>query len=179
MNNYYNNYLLDIIDTRIYKSKQIVPKKTHKHICIDNEALEAIPLPKIFNPPDIIKTLTYNLQQKETIPTVTYKLSNNMRNNTLNCKDAVHSIYIDEEVSFSLNTDLCECEKSNYCDPHHKHIITGQLRIIENKKLGKFLSKSANYRDSRSIKFSKAFIEIGQAFETCIEKISTKNKLEA
>ena len=38
----------------------------------------------------------------------------------------------------SLNTDQCDSEKPNICDPHHKHIILGDLRIIENKKLGNF-----------------------------------------
>ena len=43
INNYFHNYVLDATDTKIYKSKQITPKKTHKHICIvkfDNKVLE-------------------------------------------------------------------------------------------------------------------------------------------
>ena len=62
INNHFHNYVLDITDTKTYKIKQITPKKTHKHICIvkfDNKALEAIQLPKIFNYPDIIKTLLH------------------------------------------------------------------------------------------------------------------------
>ena len=58
-NNHFYNYVLDIIDTKTYKSKQITPKKTHEHTCIisfDNKALKAIRLPKIFNDSDIIKT---------------------------------------------------------------------------------------------------------------------------
>ena len=93
-----------------------------------------------------------------------------MRNDIVNCKDVIHLIYIDEKVWFSLNTNLC--------DPHQKHITTGHLRIIENKKLAKVLFKSPNYREPRSIYFNKAFIEIGQALKTCIEKISSKNKLQ-
>ena len=97
--------------------KQITPKKTHKHICIvkfDNKALEAIQLPKIFNYPDIIKTLLHKLQKKDSIPTVTYKLRNTTRSNILNYKDVVNSIYVDEEVSFSLNNDLCYCQNQNF-----------------------------------------------------------------
>ena len=58
-NNHFYNYVLDIIDTKTYKSKQITSKKTHEHTCIisfDNKALKAIRLPKIFNDSDIIKT---------------------------------------------------------------------------------------------------------------------------
>ena len=82
-NNHFYNYVLDIIDTKIYKFKQTNPKKTHKCICIvkfDNKASEAIRLPKSFNHPHIIKTISCNLQKKDSIPTVSYKLGNTIRN---------------------------------------------------------------------------------------------------
>lgn len=75
--NHFYKYVVDINDTKIYQSKQVTPKKTCKHICIVkfvNKALEAIRLSKISNHTDIIKTLPYNLQEKEIIPIVTYKL---------------------------------------------------------------------------------------------------------
>ena len=46
-----------------------------------------------------------------------------MTNNILNYKDVVSSIYVDEEVSISLNIDLCDCKKSKYCDEHKNIII--------------------------------------------------------
>ena len=50
-------------------------------------------------------------------------------------------IYIYEKVSFFLNTDLYDCEKAKFCDPHHKNIIPGDLRIIENKNFVDLLAK--------------------------------------
>lgn len=47
INNNFYDYVLDIIDTNIYKSNQFTLKKTHKHICIDKfyrKSLEAIRL---------------------------------------------------------------------------------------------------------------------------------------
>lgn len=75
INNHLYNYALDNINTICYKSKQISPKKTHKHIFItkfDHRALEVIRLSKVFNHSDIIKRLPYNLRQKESIHTITY-----------------------------------------------------------------------------------------------------------
>ena len=43
---------------------------------------------------------------------------------------------------------------------HIKHIITGDLKIIENEKLRKLLTKGPNYRESRNINYSKAYFEI-------------------
>ena len=103
----------------------------------DNKFLEAIRLPKILNNPYITKTMPCNLEKKDSIPTVTYKLGNTVINKILNYKDAINSIYVNERVSFNLNTDLCDCEKSKFSDPHPKHIITGDLTTIENKKLRK------------------------------------------
>ena len=44
--------MLDIIDFKIYKTTEITPKKTYKHLLIikfDSKSLEVIPLSKIFN----------------------------------------------------------------------------------------------------------------------------------
>ena len=89
-----------------------------------------------------------------------------MRNNILNYKDKdiVNLVYIDKEVQLSLNTNLCDCEKSKFCNRHHKH-ITEDLRIIENKKPRELLIKGPNYRETRSKSFSRAYFEIDQAFE--------------
>ena len=69
------------------KSKETQPEKIYKHICIvqfDSKALEATQLPKIVNLPNIIKKLLKNLQEKENIPTLTYKPGNIIRNKILN-----------------------------------------------------------------------------------------------
>ena len=45
--------------------------------------------------------------------------------------ESCHSIYIDEDVPFCINTNQCDCADSSICDPHHQHIITGDLQIIK------------------------------------------------
>ena len=54
---------------------------------------------------------------------------------------------MDEEVAFSLGTEICECEYYQFCDPYHKHIITRDLRIIYNFKLRKLMTKDPNYKE--------------------------------
>ena len=63
-----------------------------------------------------------------------------MTNKIFNYKEAVTSIYLDEDVSFFLNTDKRECGDYFFCDLHHKHIILGDLRIIKHNKLKKLLA---------------------------------------
>ena len=90
----------------------------------------------------------------------------------LNDKEIVSFICVDEDVSFCLNTDQCGC-----ADPHHDHIITGGLLIIKNNKSRKLLTMGPKYRESCTINFSKALIEITTTLDTsCIEDVTHKNK---
>ena len=108
---------------------------------------------------------------------VVYKLSITVRNKILNYKDTVDSIFIDEEVSFSTNYSTCDCQNSPFCDPDQQHIITGDLRIVSNQKLRKLLSKGPNYREKRTLNFSKCVKNISQDLEDCINNLSHKYKL--
>ena len=101
-NNHFYNYLLDIIDTKFINLNKYTKENTHIYIytylryiyivTYDNKALEVTHFPKIFNHPDIIKTLPYTLQEKESIPTVTYKPVSTMRNNVLNHNDVLNLV---------------------------------------------------------------------------------------
>ena len=124
---------LTLLTAKSINLKKLHPKKNHKHICIfkcNKKTLEAFRLPKIFIHPGRIKKLPNNLQEKENIPTITYKLGNTVINKILNYKKALNSIDVDEEILFSLNTDPCDCEKSGFCDLYREHIITGDVTII-------------------------------------------------
>ena len=66
--------------------------------------------------------------------------------------------------------------KTKILRPSHKHIRTGDLRITENKTFRKLLTKGPNYRETKSINFSKAFFD--HALEGRTEKISTKDKFK-
>ena len=93
--NQFCNHEVDIIDSKIHTSKRAPLRETHKYICIvkfDNQNLEAIRLPKIYNYPDVIKALPDNLQEKQNFPTVTsYQLESSISNNILIYKDALNS----------------------------------------------------------------------------------------
>ena len=178
------HYILDIIDTKLYKNKTPSKRKKDppKNICtVDflNKGLEFIRLSSIIKLPANISHLPEQLQCQENIPVVTYKLGATIRNKILNYKDTVESIYIDEDVSFITNTGDCQCSDSEFCDPHHKHIVTGDLRIVENTKLRKLLSKGPNYREPCTINFNKCISAITAALTTCITNLSDKYKIKA
>ena len=63
----FNNFIVDIIDTKLYEKKQ---KGRNS-----NKSLEAILLSQSFNIPDVMTLWPLNIQTKENNPTVTYRLS--------------------------------------------------------------------------------------------------------
>ena len=101
-------------------------------------------------------------------------MNNPIRNKILNHKDTVNSIPVEDEISFTLNTDPCECEHSPFIEIHNKHIITGDLRIVGDSKLQELLTKGPNYREPRLTYFSKTFAEITTGLDNCIENLVSK-----
>ena len=70
INNYFYDYVLDFTATKTLNLKKLHRRK-NKHISIakfDNEALEPIRFPKIFNHPDIIKQCSIIHKRKVVSP---------------------------------------------------------------------------------------------------------------
>ena len=82
------------------------------------------------------------------------------------------------DKNFKLHIDSCECKDSQFCAPHHGHIITSDFRIIENRKLRKLLTKGPNFRPSINVRYDKCKTVIEDAIESFIEKLSSKHRLD-
>ena len=140
--------------------------------------MEHIHLASLLKLPAIVDLLPLKLQPIENVPVVTYRLTNTIRHKILNRKEFVDSIIVDDEVSFTQNSDNCRCSDSPFCDPHHHHIITSDLRIIENGKLRKLLAKGPNYREPRTINYNKYLIAIESGLTDCIERLVEKTNVK-
>ena len=79
-----------------------------------------------------------------------------------------------DNVSLVENLPSCDCENSEFCDPHHKHIVSGDLRIITNSKLRKLISKGPNYREPKMQNYRKCKESIESAITVSIESLATK-----
>ena len=83
-------------------------------------------------------------------------------------------IYIYNSLSASV------CENSPYKDEHHKHVVTGDLTIIQDKKLMKLFQKGPNYREGKSINLTRARKSVMEGLKEYIKIWSTKeNKPES
>ena len=49
------------------------------------------------------------------------------------------------------NSQTCQCKKSKFCYEPHGHVITGDLRVIENAKLRELVAKGPKYREPNRV----------------------------
>ena len=85
-------------------------------------------------------------------PTVIYTRSPTIGAKIFNYKQTIESIKTDDWKSKILS---CKCKDSPFVDNNHKHVVTGDLRIIANKKLRNLLLKGPTYREPVNINWDK------------------------
>ena len=181
-------YILDIIDTKMIKTTIVPPKRSApENVCtirFVNKGMEQIKISEIIRHSDTIKSLPESLQKEDDVPKVVMKLDSPIRNKIMNYEATVRSIQHmnEDEISLTLNSESnsiypCTCSESEYCDPHHGHVVTGDLRFISNPKLRKLFSKGPNYRENKTINYHKCMNEIKNSLDTCVSSLAVKYKV--
>ena len=103
----------------------------------------------ILHEEEVIDSLPDSLRTDE-VPSVVYRLTKTIRNTIFNYKQTVADINTDDSDTFGTGLSSCSCENSPFVDANHGHIVTGDLRIIENSVLRKLLCKGPNYREPQA-----------------------------
>ena len=180
-------YILDIIDTkflqRISKSNETKQRLKPKNVCVVhfvNKGIDHLHLPTIFRNPNIVALLPAVLKEEENLPTVTTRLDSPIRNKILNYKQSVSNlnIILENGVYSVQNLLECECVESEFCDQHHQHIVTGDLRVIQNKKLRSLISKGPNFREPRFLNYNKCLDTIKTNVKEFADNMIDKYKLK-
>ena len=69
----------------------------------------------------------------------------------------------------------CNCASSGFIDKDNRHIVTEDLRIVGNNKLGKLLTKDPEYRGTNNISREKVKSTIIKGLNDCIDTWCTKH----
>ena len=170
--------ILDLIDSKMYKPPADKPKKTPPtnlcHIFFDNKGIEKINLAKIFHDPSILNAIPSVAKKFET-PTVIYKLSQTTGSKIFNFNKFVRGL--DVGSFLKDNTSLpCNCRNSPFIDKHHGHIMTGDLRFIQNSKLRKLFTQGPKYREPRVDNWTEARKCILDGVNACASKWCSDHK---
>jgi len=63
----------------------------------------------------------------------------------------------------------CNCESSPFNDVDHGHVITGDLKIVQNNKLRKLLAKGPKFRENESINWKQSKESISKGLRDAID----------
>ena len=174
--NRWYNVLVDSYLTKVYK-KTPDRKKAPKHILpifFDNKGLDHIKLCSILHDDDVVDLLPATLQND--IPSIVYTLSPTIRHKIFNYVDTVKSIKTSNPETYGTGIVSCDCHDSPFKDQDHGHIVTGDLRIIENSKLRQLISKGPNFREAKTINWNKCREQIAEGLDECVSRIASSVK---
>ena len=169
---------LDIISSKVCKplkeTKYDPPNKFRLNINFCNKGIDFINLSQILNHPDLINLLPPLFENKP--PMIVFDLVRPIRSKIFNHKKTVQEVDID---TFLADSSIlpCSCADSPFIDRHHGHIITGDLRIVQNNKLRKLLAKGPKYREHEGICWNKARTSITEGINDSIKKWSDSKGL--
>ena len=105
----------------------------------------------------IIRVLLHNklVNSKEPIyfkgkepPVISYKYTDNISGKVFNYNQTLSDINLSKYGNWNQS---CDCKSSTFCYEPHGHIITGDLRIVKNRKLRRLLSKGLKCREENTI----------------------------
>ncbi len=168
--------IIDVYFTKVYKDdKQKKTKKSPKYILpiyFHNKGLEFIRLNKILRNDDVKATLPVQFQNDES-PSIVYSLGNTIRNKILNYKDTVQNIDTNDVETFGTGLQTCNCSSSEFVDHNHGHVVTGDLRIIQNKHLRELIQKGPNFREPKTINWRHSREKIEEGLDICSSRYRT------
>ena len=141
-------------------------------IFFENKGVGFINIARILSDPDIVKSLPSS-SVKFPIPMVPYKLTPPISAKFFNLNKFVNNLDLD---IFLTNPDSLpsKCDKPPFVDRYHKHIVTGDLRIIKNNAL----RKGPKCREVRPLNLEKAERCILEGLHNCISSWCYKNDID-
>ena len=167
---------LDIIECKLFKELPVISKrplpKYRCNISFCNKALDFINLPQILRSDDVLKNCPSYLDQSD-LPMIVYTLNKPIRSKIFNYHKFVQELDIDKFVNDNTSIPCC-CNEfdPSLVDSHHKHIITGNLNIINNNKLRKLISKGPKYREPEKIDWDMARKQIVVGIDEYLNKVA-------
>ena len=173
--------IVDIFFTKIYKETPKKIKSRPKYILplfFENKGLQFLRLSSILHEEEIKSKLPAQFRDDEN-PSIVYRLTSTIRNKILNYKDTVSNIDIHDAETFGTGLHTCDCSSSDFVDQHHKHVLTGDLQIIENLQLRHLIQKGPNYRESRPINWKRCRDTIKCGLDSCSDKMMEGKNITA
>ena len=143
--------ILDIANYRLFRpvrSDILVEKPKHFiKIKFLNKAVDAINLPALLQSTSVIDKIPIYFGDKEP-PIVSYEYTSTVASKIFDFAPALSNLNVSEYLS---NPQTCQGKESKFCYEPHGHVITGDLRVIENDRLRELVAKGPKYREPNRV----------------------------
>ena len=173
---------LDIIECKLFiEPPKITKRPNPKYRCnitFCNKALDFINLPKILRSNEVLQSGSCNIDESE-IPMVVYSLNKPIRSKIFNYHQFVRDLDL-TRFTEDNNSIHCYCNEfdGSFTNPHHGHIITDDLGIVNNTKLRKLLSKGPKHREPVQVDWKEAREQIITGLDQYIDQLSLDKGLD-
>ena len=143
--------ILDISNYRLFRPvRSDTPAEKPKNfmkIKFLNKAVNAINLPALLRSTSVADKIQVYFRDKEP-PVVSYEYTSTVASKLFNFAQTLSNFNVSEYLS---NPQTCQCKESKFCYEPHGHVITGDLRVIENAKLRELVATGPKYREPNSV----------------------------
>ena len=79
---------------------------------------------------------------------MSYEYTSTVASKIFNFTPALSNLNVSE---YLFNPQTCQCKESKFCYEPHGHVITGDLRVIENARLRELVAKRPKYREPNRV----------------------------
>ena len=170
--------ILDIANYRLFRPMQSdVPAEKPKHfmkIKFLNKAVDAINLPGLLRSTSVTDKIPVYFRDKEP-PTVSYEYTSTIASKLFNFAPTLSNLNVSEYLS---NSQTCQCKESKFCFEPHGHVVTGDLRVIENARLREKNAKGAKYREPNRVNWKATETMFLESIDLYAKNWSKRDQVE-
>ncbi|CAH3166575.1 unnamed protein product [Porites lobata] len=123
------------------------PPRRFIKVFFHNKGIDKVKLTSILHNKLVRSKIPIYFQEKDP-PLVSYKYTNTISRSVFNYNQTLRNINLDDYRNAS---SPCDCQSSTFRYDPHGHVITGDLRIVRNRKLRRLLQKGPKYREQNNI----------------------------
>ena len=139
-----------------------------------NKAVDAINLPALLGSTSVIDKIPVYFRDKEP-PTLSYHYTSTVASTIFNFAPALSNLNVSEYLS---NPQTCQCKESKFCFEPHGHVITGDLRVIENAKLRELVAKGPKYREPNGVNWKGTKTMFLESIDLCAKNWSKRKQVD-
>jgi len=174
-----NAIIMDIAYHRLFKPVKTIKndqdQRSFLKLKFANKGLDEINLTNILHHKDVLSKIP-NYFKEQHAPQISYSYTRCIAPKIFNHKATLNEINVDDILN---NPPSCTCDKMpQYIHQPVKHIVTGNLDIVNNSKLKALLSRGPKYREPKSFSWRQNFKIIMDAVEAHARKWVKKEDAE-